>query len=154
MNIRKLYFRLLIFISILTWCIGFTLNVFTNDSVFSIASTPIFNLFYDNVCHQDESKLISFNGFDFLVCARCSGIYFGALLSSLFLIISFKKREVPLKIFSIVSIVLFADVILNNFVLNSYNKISAFITGLFFGSVCFRIVIHQLENHILNKGKY
>jgi uncharacterized membrane protein len=152
MNKSKIYFRFVIFISILIWCSGFTIKVFTNDSGFSIASAPIFNLFYDNVCHQDESKIISFNGFSFLVCARCSGIYFGALLSSIFLLISFKKREVPLKIFSIVSIVLFADVILNNFLLSSYNKISAFTTGLFFGSVCFLIVIHQLENHILNKA--
>jgi len=152
MNYPLIYFRFIIFISILTWCSGFTFNVITNGSGISTAYTPVFNLFYDNVCHQDKDKLISLGGFNFLVCARCSGIYFGALISSLFLLISFKKKEVPLRIFSIASIILFTDVILNNFLLSSYNKISAFTTGLFFGSVCFLIVIHQLENHILNKA--
>ncbi|MDO8550456.1 MAG: DUF2085 domain-containing protein [Ignavibacteria bacterium] len=154
MNNSRIYFRLIIFFATLTWCAGFTLNVFTNGSAFSVASTPIFNFFYDNVCHQDENKLISLNGFNFLVCARCSGIYTGALLSSVLLLLSLKKKEIPLKIFSIASIVLLTDVILNNFLLNSYNKISAFITGLFFGSVCFLVIINMMEDHILAKVKY
>jgi len=152
MNYPLIYFRFIIFISILTWCSGFTFNVITNGSGISTAYTPVFNLFYDNVCHQDKDKLISINGFHFLVCARCSGIYFGALISSAFLFLSLNKTKVPLKILSIALIILFADVILNNFLLSSYNKISAFTTGLFFGSVCFLIVIHQLENHLLNKA--
>ncbi|OGU74470.1 MAG: hypothetical protein A2V93_10320 [Ignavibacteria bacterium RBG_16_34_14] len=153
MNYHRIYFRLIIFFSILTWCTGFTLNVLTNGSEVSAASIPLLNFFYDNVCHQDEDKLISLSGFNFLVCARCSGIYFGALISSLFLLISFKKKEDPLRIFSIASIILFADVILNNFLLSSYNKISAFITGLFFGSVCFLIILNQIEELNLTKAK-
>ena len=154
MNNSRIYFRLIIFFAILTWCVGFTLNVFTNGTGFSIASTPLFNFFYDNACHQNESKLISFNGFSFLVCARCSGIYTGGLLSSVLLLLSLNKKEIPLKIFSIAAIVLLTDVILNNFLLNSYNKISAFITGLFFGSVCFLVIINLMEDHILAKAKY
>jgi uncharacterized membrane protein len=152
MNRTKIYLRLIIFFAILFWCAGFTFTVFSNGSSASIASIPILNIFYNNVCHQDESKLISFNGFNFLVCSRCSGIYFGALLSSVFLLLSF-KRNITYRIFSIAAIFLLVDVILNNFLLGSYNKISAFATGLFFGFACLSIFIHQLESHILTKAE-
>jgi hypothetical protein len=57
------------------------------------------------------------------------------------------------KIFSIASIVLLTDVILNNFIFNFYNKISAFITGLLFGTACFLIIINIIEDQILVKAK-
>lgn len=151
MNYPRIYFRFIIFISVLTWCSGFTANVLTNGSDFSIASDPFLNFFFDNVCHQGEDKLISINDFNFLVCARCSGIYFGALLVSFFLLFLFKKQDISFKFFLIASSVLLADVILNNFLLSSYNKISAFTTGLFFGSVCCLVFINQLENFIFNR---
>ncbi len=149
MNYRRIYFRIIILLSILTWCLGFSLNVLVHGSDISIASTGLFNFVYDNICHQDKDKLISINGYNFLVCARCSGIYFGALLSSVFLLFSFRNKEIPLKLFLSASVILFADVVINNFFLSTYNKISAFTTGLFFGSVCLLIAAYQLEAHLL-----
>jgi uncharacterized membrane protein len=153
MKNSKIYFRFVFFLIVLLWCIGFSLKALTDGSGFSIVSSPVLNFFYNHVCHQDEAKLISFNGFDFLVCARCSGIYIGALLSSFFILTFFKRIKFPLTIFSITSIVLLTDVILNNFIFNFYNKISAFSTGLLFGAACFFIVTNIIEDQIILKSK-
>jgi len=154
MNNPKIYFRLLVFFIVLTWCVGFSLKVLTSNSGFSIASTPVLNLFYHNMCHQDESKLISISGINFLVCARCSGIYIGALLSSMFMVLLFRKNSFSLKILSVTSLILLIDVVLNNFILDKYNRSSAFITGLLFGSACFLIVINTIEeNFFIKAGK-
>jgi hypothetical protein len=45
-------------------------------------------------------------------------------------------------------------VLLNNLVFRSYNKISAFTTGIFFGSICLIIVLNVLEKHFLMKAEH
>jgi uncharacterized membrane protein len=147
---QKFFLRFFIFLLILAWCSGFTFNIFTSPE-FSNASTPVFNFFYNNVCHQDENKLINVNEGSLLVCARCSGIYFGALLSSVFLLFYFRKKETPHLFFSMASLALLTDVLINNFFLMSYNKFSALITGLFFGFVCLVIIIGILEDYFFTK---
>ena len=154
MRYTRIYFRFIAFTSLLAWCAGFTLNAFTNGSDISIAATPLFNFFYDNVCHQDNDKIISLNGFGILVCARCTGIYIGALVASVLLLFPLQKKEIPIKIFSLASFLLLTDVLLNNFVFSSYNKISAFTTGIFFGSICLIIVLNVLEKHFLMKAEH
>lgn len=153
MYYSKICFRSIVFLVILFWCIGFSLKVLTNGSTFSIASSIILNFFYNNVCHQEATRIISFNGFSFLVCARCSGIYIGALISSLFILITFKKIKIPSMIFLTASVILLLDVIINNLILNFYSKISAFLTGILFGAVCFLIIINSIEVQILEKTK-
>lgn len=153
MNKRKIYFRSFVFLLISIWCIGFSLKSLSDGSVLSLASSPILNLFYHNVCHQSDHKLLIINGFPLLVCARCSGIYFGALLTSTYTLFSFRNIKPSNVVFKIALVMLSVDVILNNLVLNDYNKFSAFFTGLFFGVVCCLVVINIIENHLLTKSK-
>ncbi len=151
MNKRKIYFRLFVFLLISAWCVGFSFKSLSGGSALSLVSSPILNLFYHNVCHQSDHKLIIINGFPLLVCARCSGIYLGALITSVFVLISLRNIKVAHIFFKFAIIILVTDVIINNFFFSNYNKLTAFFTGLFFGAVCFLIIISVFENYILIK---
>ena len=154
MNKRKIYFRIFVFLLIGTWCVGFSFKSLSGGSALSLISSPVLNLFYHNVCHQSDHKLIIINGFSLLVCARCTGIYLGALITSVIVLISLRNMKVSNILFKFALVILAADVIVNNFFLSSYNKLTAFFTGLFFGAVCFLMVISVFENYILTKSDY
>jgi uncharacterized membrane protein len=154
MNKRKIYFRIFIFLLISAWCAGFSFKSLSGGSAVSLVSSPILNLFYHNVCHQQDQKLIVINGFPLLVCSRCTGIYLGALVTSVFVLVSFRNIKISDILFKFAIIILATDVIINNLFLINYNKLTAFFTGLFFGAVCFLIVISVFENYILNKSNY
>ncbi|RPI66028.1 MAG: DUF2085 domain-containing protein, partial [Ignavibacteriales bacterium] len=120
----------------------------------STTLVPVLSLLYDNVCHQDGDKLISAGGFNFLVCARCSGIYFGALLASAFLLFRPKRINIKQQVFIGACIILFADVVINNFLLNNYNMISALVTGLLFGSLSLIIVLNLLQEYLFHRKTF
>ena len=154
MNKHKIYFRLFVFLLISVWCVGFSLKSLSNGSALSIVSSPVLNLFYHNVCHQEDQKLIIINGFPLLVCARCTGIYLGALIASVFVLISLRNIKISNILFKFALVILGADVIINNLFLTNYSKSTAFSTGLLFGAVCFFIVVSIIENYILTKSDY
>jgi|SRR5690606_24960078 len=138
------HFSFIIFVLLLFWCAGFSINVISNNSGTTKALIPLLNIFYDNVCHQQSGKNLLTGDNYFLVCSRCTGIYFGALFSSFIFLFHFRKIKISLKIFLSVCVILLADVVINNFVFISYNKISAFATGLLFGSVILLMIIEIL----------
>jgi uncharacterized membrane protein len=110
---------------------------------------PFIKKAYSNVCHQESYKVIAIGGHQFLVCARCLGIYTGVLIFS-FILIFIKiipKHIIKLIIISIVMI--FADIIFYTTGLYGYSKIIAFGTGLFSGSVTFIYILNELENYLL-----
>ena len=154
MNKRKIYFRIFVFLLISLWCVGFSLKSLSGGAALSIVSSPVLNLFYHNVCHQEDQKLIIINGFPLLVCARCTGIYLGALIASVVILISLRNIKVSNILFKFALVILGADVIINNLFLTNYSKLTAFFTGLFFGAVCFFIAISIIENYILTKKEF
>ena len=154
MNKSKIYFRIFIFLLISVWCVGFSFKSLSGGSALSLVSSPILNLFYHHVCHQQDQKLIIINGFPLLVCARCTGIYLGALVTSVFVLISLRNIKISHILFKFAILILLADVIINNLFFTTYNKLTAFFTGLLFGAVCFLIVISIFENYILIKSDY
>lgn len=154
MNKRKIYFRIFVFLLISVWCVGFSFKSLSGGSTLSIVSSPVLNLFYHNVCHQEDQKLIIIKGFPLLVCARCTGIYLGALIASVFVLISLRNIKISNILFKFTLVILGADVIINNLFFTNYSKLTAFITGLFFGAICFLIVINIFENYILIKSDY
>jgi uncharacterized membrane protein len=154
MNKGKIYFRIFVFLLISAWCVGFSFKSLSGGSALSLVSSPILNLFYHNVCHQEDQKLIIINGFPLLVCARCTGIYLGALVTSILVLISLRNIKISHILFKSAIIILAADVIINNLFFTNYNKLTAFFTGLFFGAVCLLIVISVFENYILPKSIY
>jgi uncharacterized membrane protein len=126
-----------------TWITGFLLPIVTT------IENPFINFLlkriYSPVCHQENLKCISIGSSKMLVCARCTGIYFGALItaiSSLFITIPFVSK----KILMIAILPLIADVLLTSIGLYSYSQLLSFMTGILFGAVIYLFTILELEN--------
>ena len=105
---------------------------------------------YSSVCHQESAKCISIGGASMLVCARCAGIYFGALtagLLSLILIVPSISR----RIFMLSLIPLLIDVFFTFTGVYNYSQGMAFATGLIFGNVVYLFLLSELENLFSNK---
>ncbi len=90
------------------------------------------------ICHQEEAKLINFYGFHSLVCTRCIGLYTGVwfgLVFSFFVNIDLNLNK---KLFALSTILVLSDILFYDYLsIYSYNKIIAFLTGLFLGSAVF-----------------
>ena len=85
---------------------------------------------FSTVCHQESYKLIQFDGHHSLVCARCAGIYIGALAISL-VNLGFTLRIKNLeKIFLISGFLVFSDVVCYSMGIYSYSRLIAFSVGL------------------------
>jgi uncharacterized membrane protein len=116
---------------------------------------PLANLIlshlYSTICHKDIIKCISFGNAEMLVCARCAGIYIGALISAILsLLISINPVNRRYLILS--SFPLLLDVILVMFGVYSYSKFVSFATGIIFGSVIYLVIILEFEK-IIGKQK-
>lgn len=119
------------------WCSGIFFVCIASYFDFLISWIPFVKTSYSLVCHQNPDKLIFFScGFSF-TCSRCTGIYFGALLISLFLVIRPLDFLPDKKLLILFSAPMIMDVIFTSFHLYSYSKLIAFITGLLFGSILF-----------------
>ena len=147
---KRIFLRIFLFLSLLTWCIGFSINpLFPKASEMQILS-PILRKLYSSVCYQDELKTFTIYGKKLLVCIRCTGIYFGALSFS-FISIFFKTFKVSRKLLVAALAGILSDIILYTTSFYSYSKIYAFVTGFFFGSAAFLYILLILENEFLVK---
>ncbi|MBK8945667.1 MAG: DUF2085 domain-containing protein [Ignavibacteriae bacterium] len=104
---------------------------------------PFLKYNYTIVCHTQSEKLINYFGYHTLVCARCSGIYFGSLFSIILILFRIEKSVSTKQLF-IFSIPLFLDVIFTSFGIYSYIHLISFITGLLLGSVGFSYIHKQI----------
>lgn len=135
------------------WITGFLLPLIT--TIKNPLTNFVITRFYSTVCHQEGFKCISINNSSMLVCARCAGIYFGALIaavSSLFII-----RSLISKRFLLISILpLVTDVFLISLGIYPYSKSLAFVTGIIFGSTIYYYIIAEIEKlslkQIFNTG--
>ena len=130
------------------WYIGLSFPIIFSSSEFIIL-TPFIKKAYSNVCHQESYKVIAIGGHQFLVCARCLGIYTGVLIFSF---ISIYIRIIPkhiIKLIIISFVMIFADILFYNAGLYGYSKYIAFGTGLFSGSVTFIYILNEFENYLL-----
>ncbi len=154
-HFNKLKFvRLLFFIAILIWCIGFSIQVLFPDSQFTALLYPFLKYNYGLVCHQNPAKVILIGGHKLLVCARCTGIYLGALITSLFSLIAIKRTKLKLIFFLIPLLMIFFDVLLSTLNVYHYSKLLAMFTGLLFGSVVFIYILNSVEKYFSeNKNK-
>lgn len=85
-----------------------------------------------------------------LVCARCAGIYFGALIAGLTVLL-FQFASIKIKTLLILSLPLFMDVIFATVGIYSYSKTLAFTTGLILGSTVSLFLLYEIENLLMNK---
>jgi uncharacterized membrane protein len=147
---KTIFFRVLIFFTILIWCAGFSSSVIFHSSNEAIVFSPILKKIYSSVCHQIDERTISVLGIKLYVCARCAGIYIGFLIFS-FISIFLKSFKIKGKIFTSALSAMIADVIMHTTGIAAYSKYFAFATGLFFGSVCFLYILIILENEFFAK---
>jgi uncharacterized membrane protein len=141
-----LRFLLLSFLSF--WILGFLLPAISSTD--NLMAKFLLLKIYSTVCHQESAKCISIGGASMLVCARCAGIYAGALtagLLSLILIVPSISR----RIFMLSLIPLLIDVFFTFTGVYNYSQGLAFATGLIFGNVVYLFLLSELENLFSNK---
>ena len=85
------------------------------------------------------------------MCARCSGIYLGAFLISILVLISNIKLNVKTKYLIMFSLPMLIDVILLSLRFYNYNKMISAFTGFLFGSVVFIYILSGIENLLFTK---
>lgn len=141
-------FRAFLFFIILIWTAGFSSLHLLPADTFSAGSFFIIKQMYSNVCHQLPERCIEWNGWTFLVCARCTGIYAGAAAASLFSLIINKRIIISRKLMIFALLPMLIDVILYSAGVYQYSKSSAFISGLFSGSAVFLYILFILENFL------
>jgi uncharacterized membrane protein len=148
----SLSFRIIVFAFILIWCIGifseWLLPIY-NNVLFLI---PFLEKTYSLVCHQIKERLINFNNCETLVCARCTGIYLGALFSSALSLSRILIKPLDVKYFFLMSLPLLMDVILHSFNVYNYSRTIAFCTGFLFGSTGF-LYLYDALNQLINELK-
>lgn len=143
--------RFFIFLSLLLWCFGFTYaSIFPKSPMFILY--PLLKQFYSSVCHQIGYKTIQLNGINFLVCARCSGIYFGGLVASILFLFPSKSHSLKIKYLFLAAVPMLVDVVLYSTGVYEYSKIIASGTGLLFGFVAISILLIIIENNLLKEN--
>jgi uncharacterized membrane protein len=150
-SVNKKVIRFIIFLSLLLWCLGFTYaSLFPKSQM--IILYPLFKQFYSSVCHQIDYKTIQLNGINFLVCARCSGIYFGGLVASILFLFSSKSHSIEINYLFIAAFPMLIDVILYSTGVYQYSKLIALGSGLLFGFVAISILLIIIENYLLKEN--
>ncbi|MGB5848708.1 MAG: DUF2085 domain-containing protein [Ignavibacteriaceae bacterium] len=148
--VKYIFFFLLLF-----WSTGFLFPVLSPSFAGKAIINQLLNYNYSIVCHQSESSEINFGGAHLLVCARCAGIYLGALfiaITMLFNLLKLKLSLIPLLIFSAPLVIDAFAVRLNIY---AYSKTIAFITGLLCGAIVIIYILETIENsfNLLYKRK-
>ena len=148
---KSKFLRIILLLFLLVWITGIIspcLNINSLNSFY-----PFQRMLYSNVCHQDVNKSFTCNGIPFLVCARCTGIYFGALISAVVILILSIKLKFKTKFLYLLSIPMLLDVLYYSFGIYPYNKFIASSTGLLFGSSIFLYILSTLEYLLFIKQK-
>ncbi len=148
---RRLLLRLGVLFFIAIWSLGIISPCFNFD--LASAFYPFQKQIYSTVCHQNINKSFICNDIYFLVCARCTGIYSGALISAFVIIFYSKEFLLRTKYLIIFSIPMLLDVILLNFGLYNYIHLLSATTGLLFGSTVFLYILSAIENLLFSKSK-
>ena len=144
----KRIIRTSLFLLILIWCLGFLSPLIYKSNNLALLTYPFTKKIYSIVCHQIGAKTFTVNGEKLLVCARCTGIYLGALTASLISNFIYIKDIKGVSIFLLSLIILLADVLLTTAGVYHYSKYIAMATGLFFGSVSFVYILNIIENNL------
>ncbi len=147
---KSTFLRIFLFLSLLTWCIGFSINLLFPKAYEMQILSPILRKLYSSICYQDELKTFTIYGEKLMVCIRCTGIYFGALFFSV-ISIFFKTFKVNGKLLVAALAGILSDIILYTTGFYNYSKFYAFVTGFFFGSAAFLYILIILENEFLVK---
>lgn len=144
---KLLSLKLILFSVIFIWNIGIFNPCFLGKD--NLLAHHLLKFLYSPICHQIFERSFNCNHLQLMVCARCTGIYFGALIISLFnllpISISISKRFL-----FYASLPLIIDVLLLNMNVYQYNKMVSFITGNIFGASVFIFIFEILKDYFNN----
>ena len=119
------------------------------DFAGKLVITKILNNAYSLVCHQTGSDLLHLANNHLLVCTRCAGLYFGALLFIILLIAKPFKVKWGLKPFFFFSAPLIVDAIAIRMGIYNYSAAFTFVTGFVCGAIIIIYIINTIENSFL-----
>jgi uncharacterized membrane protein len=137
----------------LIWFTGSVFPILIDISSISKNVAALFNFTYTLVCHSDPNKLFCLDSNCSIVCSRCLGIYLGAAVTSMFTLFIKTIDIRSVKPLFAVSAIMLIEVISYNVGFYSYNKFTAILTGLLFGSCCFLYIRTGLEKLIAELKK-
>lgn len=149
--LKQKFLRFVLFIFAAAWFVGIICPCF--DSDFIISFYPFQKQFFSPVCHQNPAKSFICNDLPFLVCARCTGIYAGALFSAIILTVYYRQFIFKTKYLIILSAPMLLDVILLTINFYNYRKSLSALTGFLFGSAVFLYILSAIENLLFTKQK-
>jgi len=131
------------------WIVGFSIFSYLPREHWIQAFYPFAKLSYGTVCHQIDEKSFVRGGVHFLVCSRCAGIYVGAFIALLFLLLTLKWNFFSnWYFFAAGFVLLLTDVVINNFLFAEYFKMSAFLSGYLFSFLAVNFTIFELKRNI------
>ena len=131
---------------LLCWSTGFLFPVLSPSFTGKAIINQLLGYNYSIVCHQSESSEINLGGAHLLVCARCTGIYLGALFTAIIMLFNLSRIKLSLIPFIIFSAPLVIDAFAVRLHIYSYSKTVAFITGLLFGAIVLFYILDSIEN--------
>ena len=138
--------KLIVVILLIIFCTGLLFPVLSPDFNGKIYISHLLSNAYSLVCHQSEQALFHFSNQHSFVCARCLGIYFGALLLLIIMMTQSFKFNFGLKPLIIFSTPMVIDAIAVRLSFYQYLKTVAFITGLLFGAIVLYYILDTIEN--------
>lgn len=141
------YIKLLIFFMLLIWCTGIFFPVLSVTTQSYLVSHIFLDKIYSLVCHQENSKSYFFSGIKIEVCARCTGIYLGALIISIPGMIFSKLKFHSKKILLLSIGIMTADVFLYSVGFYHYSRLVALLTGLILGSVSIPYIFEGINEY-------
>lgn len=151
-TLKHLKLNSILFLLISIWCIGIIWNLLSYYFPSLLVLKPLLHHNYSLVCHTESNKLYEFFGFTTLTCSRCTGLYFGAFISSLLLLIGF-ERSISTKLLFILSLPMFVDVLLYSIGIYTYSQNVALLTGLFLGFGGFIYIRNSISEIMTKKEK-
>jgi len=143
-------FLLLIILStsLILWnMLNFSGILFGQDTIYK----PIGNFLFSNVCHLQQNKLLFINEIPTILCSRCTGIYFGALLTSSILLFIDIRKTFNFKQLIFFSIPTILDITFYNLNIYNYYFPISFLAGVFLGIFGFYYFYIGILNLITNK---
>jgi uncharacterized membrane protein len=141
--------RFSLFFFIVFWFLGIISPCFDSNLINNFY--PFQKQLLSTVCHQSTQKSFICNDLPLLVCARCTGIYAGALISALVLLVYSGQFILKTKYLVLLSLPMLLDVILVNFGVYNYSKFFSAFTGFLFGSAVFLYILSAIENLLFSK---
>ena len=143
----RIFLKVVFAILLLLWCAGNIYSSLAANNVNHFVSAFL-NRTYSIVCHQAEHKLIYFDGSSTYLCARCTGIYVGALFMAVSLLMINFKTNISLKPLIISSSIILLDVVFVNTHLYNYISWIAFTSGSLFGAVIYIYIVQVFVEYM------